>query len=569
MAAPFGLTLGFMNPNRNCQLRRKSEWDARPFLQRPELMTNLPGAMDGLGNLAAPLLPDIDAVRDARERYLHDLRDHPHIGRRYAAMELQAWHTAVDAPRESVAACEMLSKPDTWLVVTGQQPGLLLGPMYTFIKAVQTIALAEQLTEEGLGTVLPAFWIASEDHQLNELNSVAWFGRGKQIERFSFEDAAPERTSAFARSSTLVNIEALTAQFRETVPESDSTAQVLDSICETHQGSLADWFQQLLWRWLPESGMIVLRPDMLWLQRAARERFAEEIRSPLSAVQELEQASERLKEIGVAEQIHKRADRTAFFLVRNGVREQVFVEGNHFKVGEDTFRQDDLIRLLQDDPKCFSSTAILRPVIQDALLPTLATVLGPNELAYHLQLGGIYARHGVPRPAIVPRAGITLLDARAEELLEELQIVPTDLGADPRALAKSIAERTQNPELTARHESVNGAIEAFFGELQLEAQKVDPTIEGPLAKQRKAAQKAINDSFGLLNRRRSERDEVTARRIEQLRAQILPEGKLQERTIGAVSALIRYPGFYPALKNEITGMQPGEHAFLIVEENNE
>ena len=233
-----------MTPQNTCQLRIRTDWDASAFVQRPELVRDLDAVMERLGPLAAPTLSGFPTALRARRKYCPG-----RVDRNRLAASLEAWHRHAGAPQASLQACRRLREGDTWLAVTGEQPGLLLGPMYTLIKAVQTVRLAEKLTREGFGTVLPAFWVASEDHQPQELNHAAWLGNGKQLEEFDFKETGAERWCAWARKPGAPEREALIERLRATLPETPHRADILQTVQETQRGSLADGFQALLWAW--------------------------------------------------------------------------------------------------------------------------------------------------------------------------------------------------------------------------------------------------------------------------------------------------------------------------------
>lgn len=549
----------------SCTIRFRPDWDSATFRQRSELQFSSGDFIARLGDLAPPLLSNLNQTWPARQQYIRERR----IERAVMAEELEIWHREAGAPELSIANCRKLRDANTFLVITGQQPGLLLGPMYTAIKAVHAVVLAEQLTRQGYGQVIPAFWIASEDHQLNELNSAAWLGRGKKFESYSFEDSLPERTCAWARPASSVQLDELLSKIENSLPDTSLRQKVVTDLRETYGGSLADWFQALLWRWLPHTGLIVIRPDMPWLQRAAATGYPIELADPLASTAAAIDAAGKLEALGVDGQIQKRPDRTAFFLVENGVRLPVYIKDGQFECEGKTFSRTDLFDLLKTKPETFSSTAILRPVLESMHLPILAAVLGPNEMAYHLQLADIYRRHGVPRPVLVPRVGLTFLESRDAAALDRLQLAPREVLNDPRAIVKRLSEKNLNPLIPEVHRNLVDGLGRYYELLFDDAGRVDATIIAPLQKQQKEIEKQLQNSHDLLNRRRAKRDEITLRQIEQLRHQILPQGTLQERILSPVHFLARYTGFIEAVQEAVTRLEPGEHGLAVVEEAHE
>ena len=232
-----------MNAKNTCRLQPRTDWDASSFIQRPELVREPRRIMSQLGGLAAPLYPGgMQAVLSSRRDYFQDRQYRERL-----AFDIAAWHRSVNAPEESVQNCERLRDSDAWLVTTGQQPGLLLGPMYTLIKALQTICLAQRLTSEGHGAVLPAFWIASEDHQIGEMDRAVWLGPGRG-------GCSSTRSKIPGRKLSARGPEAWIASIFPNSPRSSRNPYrnrtagpaVLKDLHDTYSGSLADWFQRLL-----------------------------------------------------------------------------------------------------------------------------------------------------------------------------------------------------------------------------------------------------------------------------------------------------------------------------------
>ena len=522
-------------------------------------------AMDLSANLRFPILRDVEQTYKDRRDFFS-----AHIDRDVLSRELAQDHLRRGAPAESVRSAQRLAEPDTCLVIAGQQPGLFLGPLYTLFKCVQAVNLAHELTRQGYGTVLPAFWNASEDHDRAEIDHAVWLDRDRQPVRFQVElGDLPQNLCISSIPKARVDLPGLIAQVKQTLghePHYDFVASWIEEAFAKAGDSLADWFDHLLWSLLPQSGLLVIRPEWTWLRSAAQPTLMREIENPTLAAREINRAGDALMQAGFAKQIHKPETRVSFFLVRNGCREAVHLEGSAFRINNrENFTAEDLLRHLKEHPQDFSSSAILRPLIQDACLPTIAAILGPSEALYHLQLGELYARHRIPRTVLVPRSGATLLELRDARILEKTGLLPADFEKDVKSLVRAVIAKAGVENSRESCENLRTEIEKTYRHLKDIADSLDPTITPAIEKQRSQVLQIIKNTENLLIRKKADRAEILHRQIDFVARSIRPLGQPQERILCILQFLARHgPDLVQDLQNAMDSLQPGSHAIFVV-----
>lgn len=539
-----------------------ANWDAAPLIgERPyERLLRDPGdAVD----YCPPSLADFDRVLAARRAYAQNC-----IDRRALAEDLLASHARRGAPDSSQKAIESLREDDCFLIVTGQQPGLLGGPLFTFYKILHAIVLAKRLTRERQETFLPAFWDASEDRDFPEIATMQWLSKQRKTVSFTWPGDPASRRPYAGISMGECPLDELMDRIRETTHPTEFTEPVIASIREAARGadSYPGFFDRLMWSLFPDEGLVIIRPDDMWMRRRAVPYWEAEIHAPQRSAAGVERIGTFLKTRGLSPQIHKRADRASFFLLEGGERLAVSIALEGF-VTEDrrTYTERELRQRLQERPEDFSPSAILRPTIQDALLPTAAAVLGPSEVAYHFLLEDIYTVHGIPRPCLVPRFGFTLIEGRDLQQMERYGLQPADLMESTAALMKRIARENSSAVWEPARRKAETGVDELFDIWKVVAQEADSTIVPVLNKNRLRVQKELEQSEALLVRKIGEKNQQAQQHLEGLQQSLFPGGRLQERQYNPFVYLMKYgPEWLAQFKSHGHDAKDGSHRFVLI-----
>lgn len=513
---------------------------------------------DALRRLAPPSLRSMDGVIKARRQYADE-----YIERKALAESLHESHQRRQAPDETLKAIKQVANGAV-MIIAGQQPGLMGGPLYTVYKAIQARRLAERISNEHGIDCVPAFWNASEDHDFDEIATAYWLSAERRLESYEWQ-YNPHGRPLYGIPAADFPMDAFIEAFKLTTHDSEFRSDLIETLQGIHAQaeSYPDLFDQLLWR-VVDRGLIVIRPDDAFMREGAARLIRREIEEPSEAARLVAQAGGELKAAGLAEPLHKREERASFFWIKEGQRLAVTITESGFETedGRKASREEAL-NALRDDPATFSPSAILRPLIQDALLPTLASVLGPGEMGYHFLLDGIYKRHEVPRPAAVPRSGLTVLESRDLRGIEKLGLQPEDLELDTSALLKRMVS---DKDGAPAHDALNRELAGWFDALKAKAKQTDPTIIKPLEKTLARIEKDLADSEHLLVRRLAAKESEARERIEALKTALRPTGQAQERALSFLSYYAKYgPDFIEQIRELFERIDDGAHVYAAME----
>jgi bacillithiol synthase len=442
-----------------------------------------------------------------------------------------------------------LAKTGTTAVVTGQQAGLFGGPLFVLHKALATLELARRLGAARGRPVVPVFWVASEDHDFAEVRSVCVLDGSGRIRPLRY---SPRQEPAGLPAWAIMlddDVERLVAELREALPPGPSRDDTVDLVAECYRAgeTLPGAFARFISRLLPE--LVVLDPSDPPLKRLMAPVLLREVRERSPASWLALEAGQALLEAGYHQQVPVRPGFLNVFVFMEGERRAIAIEGDVLEVRglERRLTLEEAARLIETEPRLWSPNALLRPLTQDAMLPTAAYVGGPAEIAYHAQIGGVYSHFGLPRPALVPRPSVTLVDPAPARALESEGLTLRDLAGDPEAVVARWV-RQAYPDVDAAFADARRTIERELGGVEETLGDLDPTLRAAAAAARGRALHQVEGLREKSMRALKKRDEERAARLRRTRDALFPGGSLQERGLGLVGAVARHG---PALLSEL------------------
>jgi bacillithiol biosynthesis cysteine-adding enzyme BshC len=458
--------------------------------------------------------------------YRHPIRD---LGAfQAAAREIQfsderraALVAALRLRNPASASLDRLAQPGTLAVLTGQQVGLFSGPAYTVYKALHAVKLAEWLTANGLPAV-PVFWLATEDHDFAEVNHVWVFDsehRPAKLEIRRPAGAQPVGGVALADPP----VRELRAALRS-LPFGDEVADLVE---ETYRGgsTMGQAFGELLRRVLGDLDILQVDPML----SAFRELAAPALRAALESAPELTASvldrNQQLTGGGYHAQVHVEDHTSLVFLLENGKRLALRRHGREYTLNGRRFTTGELM----DRAASLSPNALLRPVVQDSMLPTVALIGGPAETAYLAQSETLYRAILGRMPVAVPRAGFTIIDKRSQKLLDRYGLALPDFFHGKEPLAERISARLVPRTLTEAMRDTVAAVESAVGRLRGEMAGFDATLATALDRSARKIEYQLHKIERKAGREALRRDASAARDAASLYGLIYPEHHLQER----------------------------------------
>jgi bacillithiol biosynthesis cysteine-adding enzyme BshC len=445
--------------------------------------------------------PTLDAVKEVASRL-----EYPAQRRREVAAILREQNVALGAGEAAKRNLDKLERGAV-AVVSGQQVGLFGGPAYAVYKALTAIQFAQELSDAGIPAA-PIFWMATEDHDLDEVRHTTWFDSGKLVNFELPPGDAASRPVGNVRLGPEIQEHVKKAVSLMSGPASDVLSKILEQSYRPEE-TYGSAFGKMFARLFAEQGLILLDPLDARLHRIAAPLYRKALEDRDELNEKLLQRGKELERAGYEVQVKVTARSTLLFSIRDGVRQAIATSNGNLKSGETSWTREEALRLVETAPESFSANALFRPVVQDFLLPTAAYLGGPAEIAYFAQSSVIYEHMLGRMPVILPRAGFTLLDPKAEKLLQKYGLCIENLWAGPQELRRKM-ESVSVPETLAQDfDRDNAQIESRLAELGAQIEKLDASLAGAvttarnkisfqLEKLRRKTGRALDTKSGLL-----------------------------------------------------------------------
>lgn len=467
------------------------------------------------------------------------------------AVALQARETIVEVLREQnralgggddVARSIERLAAGAVAVVTGQQVGLFGGPAYSFYKALTAARLAQELTEAGVDAV-PVFWLASEDHDLAEVNHCYWASEGggalERLELELGEHAAGRSVGSVQFGATVTPLVKRAAELLH----GESYEWVAGALRAGYAPSetLSSAFGKMMSRLLAGRGLIMLDPLDARVHRLAAPVYARALEEREALASELMARGKELDKAGFHAQVKVTARSTLLFCEVDGRRVALRQKGEGLSTGEAPLRVEDARAMLESSPETFSANALLRPVVQDSVLPTAAYIGGPAEIAYLAQSQVIYKRLLGRMPAVLPRAAFTLVDAHTAKLLERYGLSVREVIGGRQGVRRKMEQASVPRGLAKQFEGGEKTLRGLLEKLRGPLRKLDGTLEGALDKAERKMLYQFLKLRGRAGRAENFRTGVLDQHERGLLDTLHPShGGLQERVHGLPPWLARY-----------------------------
>src|SRR5215469_434453 len=499
--------------------------------------------------------PTMRAVAEASRKL-----DYPAGRRAEVARILAKQNAELGASPEAQANLERLANGAV-AVVSGQQVGLFGGPSYAAYKALTAIQIAEELTREGLDAV-PVFWMATEDHDLEEVRHTSWFDAGKLI-RYELPDGN-EAGKPVGRIPLGPDAERMAREAAELLQRdgSDLLGQYLVESYKAEE-TYGSAFGRLFARLFAQHGLILMDPLDTGLHKVAAPLYQHALAERNALNEMLLQREKDLDRAGFNAQVKVTSKSTLLFRFESGVRQGVTAGSDRFHVEEKSWPREELTHLTHVEPENFSPNALFRPVVQDYLLPTVAFIAGPAELSYIAQSQVVYQHLLGRMPVMLPRAGFTLVDAKARKLLDRYDLTVEEVWAGSQSVRHKMEKQSVTGTLAQDFELDQKKIGEMLSKLGEKIEALDPTLKGTvektkegiefhLDKLRRKAGAALDQKAGLL-----------AAHEEHLESLLNPHKGLQERELCLLPLLARWgASALGELQSLCGGHQLGHH-FLV------
>ncbi len=457
----------------------------------------------------------------------------------------------VGSPELTFKHIEMLRRPGAVAIVTGQQAGLFTGPLYTIHKALTVIKLAACLRDQGVEAV-PVFWVASEDHDYEEVNHCNVVDREGRLKRIQYEAGGHKSDEPVGSVALCEGIGKTIDELLAQLAPSEFTPALERELRESYAEGVgfADAFSRLMARLFREYGVVLFDPLDEELKQVAAPLYSEALRKSSEIAQALVARSRELEEAGYHAQIHVSEDMVPLFIMDQGRRAALTHHDGRFTVkGSDrSFSNEEIVELASRCPSCFSPNVTLRPVVQDYLLPTAAYIGGPAEIAYFAQLRAVYETLGRQEPCVLPRASFTIVEGRHQKTMKKYRLELQDFFDGLHPAMTKVVEQSLDRNAAAAFTETERVLDEHLDKLGEALRKTDSTLSDPLKRAREKITYQLEHLRTRFIHSSAHRDENAYRQVERAFTTLYPDKNLQERELNVYYFLSRYG---PALIEEL------------------
>ena len=426
-------------------------------------------------------------------------------------------------------------------IVTGQQPGLFGGPLFTVLKSLTALRLADIVRDTYDVPTVAVFWVDAEDHDWNEVNACGVLDADAVLRTVAIDGEAPPPGRPIARIELGPSVEAALRALEAALPVTEFTPGVLDSLRAAYAPGrgMADAFSRWLESVLGPRGLVVYDSSDSRGKPLVADLFCKELENAGAAAKLAGAAGQALEALGYHAQVTPHPDSAALFWLGDA-RLPIRATDHGLRIGDRVETREALALHARQHPEEFSPNVLLRPLVQDTLFPTACYVAGPSELAYLAQLRAVYEAFGIPMPLIQPRASATVVDANASRFLSRGDVAFESLRPQDESALNALLEAALPPSVDAAIDGVLRALDERMNVLAREVTAVDPTLENAARSAMGRMQDDVNKLRSKVLQAAKRKDDTLRRQFKHAQAQAFPGGEPQERAIGAAAFLSKF-----------------------------
>ncbi|RNB91127.1 bacillithiol biosynthesis cysteine-adding enzyme BshC [Brevibacillus fluminis] len=468
----------------------------------------------------------------ARQR-LTWLKERRFAHRQQLADGLSAYNQSIGNDSAALANIESLRNENTYVVIAGQQAGVLTGPLYTIHKALSIIHTAKRLEAELGEKVVPVFWIAGEDHDIEEINHVYVPHVSGTPGKLKLSLGVKGKRSASMVALKAEAADRFVKEFFAAHPETEHTQQLRELVESTlsQAETVVEWFARLMTHLFGKHGLILVESSSPFVRELEKPVFRAMIERNDEVQKLLLSTESQLREVGYAAQLELDEQSAHLFIYEHDERLLLTRDRDGFRTkdGRHFYTEQQLLELLETSPERFSANVVSRPLAQEHIFPTLAFLGGPGEIGYWAYYKSLFAELGMDLPLIVPRTSITLLEGCIERIMGQLEISTETALRDFATWKAEWWAGYQEPELVNQFEVARQAILAAYQPLTEQVVAFDPGLRELAKKNTERLLEQIAFLEDRVGRSIESRHEVAIHRVTRLENALVPLGKPQER----------------------------------------
>ena len=466
---------------------------------------------------------------------------------------IKSQYKNIEASEATLQNIDSLNSENTFTITTGHQLNLFTGPLYFLHKIISTINLTTQLSEAyPKYNFVPVYWMASEDHDFDEINYFNF--KGKKIQ-WNRNDGGP--VGRFDTQGLDAVLDIVTAEFGPGKHADQLVSWFKDAYL--NHNNLADATRYLANALFAEHGLVVLDADDRDLKRLFIPQMQKELFQQ-TGFECVSKTNTKLESLGYNIQVNPREINV--FYIKDNLRERIVLEDNEYKVNTTniTWSKDSLIGELNQSPECFSPNVIMRPLYQEVILPNLCYIGGGGELAYWFQLKSNFETQNVTFPILLLRNSVLIKTSKQSGKQENLNISNSDLFLKRSNFINKRVRQISNIDIDFSEQIIH--LEKQFSDLRQLAEETDKSFLGAVEAQEKKQIKGLKrlEKRLLKAQKRKLADQIE--RATELQEQLFPKNSLQERNTNFSELYLEFgASLIPEL---VKSLEPLKGEFTIV-----
>jgi bacillithiol synthase len=499
----------------------------------------------GHQNLFLDYLYEFDNVQEFYKYNFRDREQYKRLFKKIAESDksvqkklkniLQLQYASSNPSNKTQKNIELLSRENTLAVVTGQQLGIIGGPLYTFYKTITAIKLCNHLNERyDEFNFVPVFWLEGDDNDFNEVRSVNVIDNENNIKTIGYKEEIDPDVAK--KSVGLIEFDEDINEFFNSLDKNLRDTEFKEPLLNKLKSyyaageSFKSSFRKLIHEVFDDLGLVMLDPQDKQIKELLKPVFQKEINDFREHTEKLVFTSAKLEEIYTAQV--KVNPVNLFFSTDDGRYSIEPVEEEfRLKRKRKNFTKDELLELIENEPERFSPNVLLRPICQDFLLPTAFYVAGPSEVTYFAQVTPLYDFFKIPTPIIYPRSSATLLEANIKKTLAKYGVSINEMLLGVEDLKKKVIDSLTENNVDDIFLEASNEIELAFDRLREKLFDLDKTIADTGKKYRGKIFNALDELKNKAEQAQNRKFEVTLRQLDRAGTLLSPFGNLQEREI--------------------------------------
>jgi bacillithiol biosynthesis cysteine-adding enzyme BshC len=435
-----------------------------------------------------------------------------------------------------------LRKLNSFAVITGQQIGVIGGPLYSLYKTIAAIKLATLLKEKFFSyNFLPVFWMPSDDSDLNEINLASVLDKENRFQRIFLFNNEVDYDKQLVGDISIVDSNSFFAKLQDLLRETEFTKNLIETLKSIYSNgkNLKTAFKELWMRLFDEDGLIIFDADDDEARKLLKPIYERELNNFLEHSKLLIRDSALLEDIYHAQVKIKPIN---LFIIEDGKRFSLEPDKNGFslKGKKNFYPKSEFQKILDEKPQVFSPNVLLRPLCQDYLFPTLTYIAGPSEISYYAQIKNYYKAFNMQMPIVYPRPSATIVENSAKKIIDKYNIALTDFLSSKQSCVKTILNSLSEINPESIFNKYFKEAQNFYSSLKNEILLIDSALQNACEN----FKDKIVQNMEVLKKKTEQayerKNEIAANQLEKLGSLLLPDDNLQERELSWIYFANKY-----------------------------